>query len=327
MIEQGVTQRAGVAGAGGRRLATVWTFFAALIFGLGVVLARLLGGALDASLVALVCLSGGGLLLAGWLALRGVSLAATARALSRADWWNLLLLAVVGTALPLLCVVAGFPRTSAVTGGFLMQLNGVAALLFAVLLLGERIRLRQTLGIALLLFGSGLIVLAGGSAGGVLAGGSGLGDLLVALGAVGIGFGYIPAKRLAERVETLPVTALRLLVGAASIAPVVVVELIVNRQGLLWRPTLGVVLVVLPLYIVSNFCLAYLSQQEGLRLLQAWEVAAIMQMVPLFTVVFALVLLGERVNAWQVFGGLLALGGGLVVAVGEASAPGAGKVE
>ena len=245
-----------VAGTGGRQLAAVWTFCAALIFGLGVVLARLLGGALDASLVALVCLSGGGLLLTGWLALRGVSLAAIARVFTRADWWNLVLLACVGTALPLLCVVAGFPRTSAVTGGFLMQLNGVAGLLFAVVLLGERIRWRQMFGIILLLLGSALIVLMGGSAGGGLSGGSGMGDLLVALGAVGIGFGFIPAKRLAERVDTLPVTALRLLVGAVSIAPVVAVELIVNRQGLLWRPSLTVVLVVLPLYIVSNFCLA-----------------------------------------------------------------------
>lgn len=307
-------------GAGGRQLASVWTFLAAVIFGLGVVLARLLGGAIDATLVALVCLGGGGLLLAGWLQLTGTSLAATARALSRADWVNLLLLAFVGTALPLLCVVSGFPRTTAVTGGFLIQLNGVAGLFFAVVLLGERIRLRQTWGIALLLVGSALIVVAGapGGLGAGLAGGSGLGDLLVAFGAVCIGFGFIPAKRLSERVDTLPLTALRLLVGAASIVPVVVVELLVNRQGLLWRPSIVVGAVVLPLYIVLNFCIAYLSQQEGLRLLKAWEVSAIMQTVPLFTVVFALVILHEQVGWLQVIGGLLAVGGGLAVAVGDA---------
>lgn len=310
-------------GAGGRQLATVWTFFAALIFGLGVVLARLLGDAIDASLVALVCLGIGGMLLAGWLRITGTSLAATVRALSRADWVDLILLAFVGTALPLLCVVAGFPRTSAVTGGFLIQLNGVAGLLFAVMLLGERIGSRQMLGIALLLLGSALIVLASapGGLGAGLAGGSGVGDLLVAFGAVCLGFGFIPAKRLAEHVETLPVTALRLLVGAATIVPVVAVELLVNRQGLFWRPSQTVLLIVLPLYIVLNFCLAYLSQQEGLRLLKAWEVAAIMQTVPLFTVVFALLILHEGITPLQVIGGLLALGGGLVVAVAGTGAP------
>lgn len=319
-IRNSLVRSAQSIGAGGRQLATVWTFFAAIIFGLGVVLARLLGDAIDATLVSLICLAGGGLLLAGWLRVAGISLAATVRALSRSDWVNLVLLAFVGTALPLLCVVAGFPRTSAVTGGFLIQLNGVAGLLFAVLLLGERIGSRQMVGIALLLLGSALIVLAGasGGLGAGLAGGSGLGDLLVAFGAVCIGFGFIPAKRLAEHVETLPVTALRLLVGAATIVPVVAVELLVNRQGLLWQPSQTVLLVVLPLYIVLNFCLAYLSQQEGLRLLKAWEVAAIMQTVPLFTVVFALVILHEGITPLQIIGGLLALGGGLVVAVAGA---------
>ena len=292
---------------------------AALIFGLGVVLARFLGGAIDATLVALLCLGAGGLLLTGWLALTGTSLFATLAAFMRRDWLDLVLLAFVGTALPLLCVVVGLPQTSAVTGGFLLQLNGVAALLFAVVLLGERIRFRQGMGIVLLLLGSALIVLKGGAGGG-LGGGSATGDLLIVIGALGLGFGLIPAKRLAARADTLPLTALRLVVGALTVVPVVAVELIVARQtgqALLWRPSLATLLWILPLYIVTNFCLAYLSQQEGLRLLNAWEVAAINQATPLFTTVFALFILGERMTVVQAIGGLAALVGGLVVSLPE----------
>jgi drug/metabolite transporter (DMT)-like permease len=52
----------------------------------------------------------------------------------------------------------------------------------------------------------------------------------------------------------------------------------------------------LPLYIVTNFCLGYLSQQEGLRLLKAWEMAAILQTVPLFSTLFALLLLHDTMT-------------------------------
>lgn len=297
---------------------------AALMFGLGVVLARLLGGAIDATVVALLCLGAGGLLLTGWLALTGVRLRPAAAALTRADWINVFLLAFVGTGLPVVCVVTGFPRTSAVVGGFLLQLNGVAALLFAVALLGERVRFRQITGILLLLVGSALVVFKGGP-GAILGANGGLGDALILIGAVGIGFGLIPAKRLTGRIDTLPLTALRLLVGAASVAPIAVIGLVVARQtghALLWRPTLVTLLVVLPLYVVTNFCLGYLGQQEGLRLLKAWEVGAIVQTVPLFTAVFAFAILGERVTLLQALGGVVSLAGGVVV-----SLPGAGSRE
>jgi drug/metabolite transporter (DMT)-like permease len=177
-------------------------------------------------------------------------------------------------------IVAGFARTSALEGGFLLQLNGVAALIFALLLLRERIRLRQGFGILLLLFGSVLVVLMG-SQGGV-SGSSVLGDLMILGGAIGLGFGFIPAKRLTERIETLPLTAARLLLGAGTVLPVLVFRLLVGAHTLLWQPTLTTLWVTLPVYILTNFCLGYLSQQEGLNLLKAWEMAAIMQTVPLF---------------------------------------------
>lgn len=146
-------------------------------------------------------------------------------------------------------------------------------------------------------------------------GSAGLGDLMILAGAVGLGFGLIPAKRLAPRVDTLPLTALRLLMGAVTLLPVVVFQLIVAGHALLWQPSLITLLLVLPTYILTNFCLGYLSQQEGLRLLKAWEVGAITQTVPLFSTTFALLLLHDTMTLLQVCGGLLALLGGIVVSL------------
>ena len=297
----------------------------ALMFGLGAVLAQLVGQSMDATIVSLFALAGGGLLLSACLALAGTPLIAASQAsgrgllaLKRRDWIDLLLLSGVGTAFPLLLIVGGLQLTSALVGGFLLQLNGVAALLFAVLLLRERIRWKQMFGIALLLAGSVLVIFK--SASGVAWSSGLLGDLLIFLGAVGLGFGFVPAKRLSTRVETLPLTAYRLLIGAVIIVPVLIVHLLTAPHGLLWQPS-PMFWGILALYIVTSFCLGYLAQQEGFRLLKAWEMGAMMQTVPLFSTVFALLLLHDSMTLLQVAGGLIAISGGLVVVLSDRARP------
>jgi drug/metabolite transporter (DMT)-like permease len=291
-----------------------YSLTASLMFGLGVVLAKFLSGEIDAALVAFLCLAFGGLLLSGVLLVTGNQLFQKLSDLKFRDWIDLFLLSCVGTALPLLFIVIGFTHASALEGGFILQLNGVAALIFAVLLLRERIRLRQSLGILLLLLGSTLVIFKGTQGGGTERGG--LGDLFILAGAIGLGFGFIPAKRLSERVETLQLTALRLLLGAATLVPVAAFQLIVEAHSLLWQPSLNTVWV-LSLYILTSFCLGYLSQQAGFRLLKAWEMAAIMQTVPLFSTMFALLLLHDTITPVQALGGLLAVFGGIIVSLSE----------
>jgi drug/metabolite transporter (DMT)-like permease len=292
---------------------TGYALTASLMFGFGVVLAKLLSGEIDAVLVAFLSLSIGGLLLTGFLLFTGNSLFHNLSVLNRADWINIFLLACIGTALPLLLIVAGFTRTSALEGGFILQLNGIAALIFALLLLSERFRLRQSLGILLLLVGSTLVVLKGSQGGGDWTGG-GLGNLLILAGAIGLGFGFIPAKRLSERIETLQLTALRLLLGAATLLPIVAFQILFESQSLLWQPSFTS-LWALPVYILTSFCLGYLSQQAGFRLLKAWEMATLMQTVPLFSTIFAVLMLHDTITPMQAVGGFLAVLGGIIASL------------
>jgi len=292
---------------------TGYALIASLMFGFGVILAKLLSGELDAVLVAFLSLSIGGLLLTTYLLFTGNSIFHNLSMLNRADWIHIFLLSCIGTALPLLFIVAGFTHTSALEGGFILQLNGMAALIFALLLLHERFRLRQGLGILLLLVGSMLVVLKG-TQGGVDWNSGSLGNLLILTGAIGIGFGFIPAKRLSERVETLQLTALRLLLGAATLLPIVAFQLFFQSRSLLWQPTFTS-LWALPIYILTSFCLGYLSQQAGFRLLKAWEMATIMQTVPLFSTIFAVLLLHDTITPLQAVGGFLAVLGGVIASL------------
>jgi drug/metabolite transporter (DMT)-like permease len=284
------------------------------MFGLGAVLAKMASEEVAATLIACVALLGGGLLLTGLLALLGRPAFQGLARLRRGEWLDLLLLALLGTALPLWLMVAGLAQTSALVGGFLLQFVGVAALLFGVLLLGERLRPLQGLGMLLLLAGGVLVVLR--SAQSLSWGGTLLGDLLVLAGATGLGFGFIPARRLGQRCAVLPLTTWRLLIGGLALLLLACIQMLAAGTALLWRPSPALLWVV-PLYIVTNFCLAYVAQQEGLRLLKAWEVGALAQSVPLFSTCFSLLLLHESLTPLQTLGALLTVLGGLIIALSE----------
>jgi drug/metabolite transporter (DMT)-like permease len=288
-----------------------YALVASLLLGLGAVFAQLVGKEMDATVVAIVALAVGSLLLAVGLMFTGISLAKALHTFNLRDSIDLFLLSFFGTALPLLLIVAGFARTSALVGGFLLQLNGLAAVFFAVLLLRERIHLKQCVGIVLLLLGGSLVVFKGTQ--GIAWGSGGMGDLLILAGALGIGFGFIPAKRLTERIDPLPLTAIRLLIGACTLVPILALQLLIGNHIIHWQPSLTTLWIVLPIYIITNFCLGYLAQQAGLRLLKAWEMAGIMQTVPLFSTAAALLFLHDSLTLVQAVGGLIAIIGGVVV--------------
>src|ERR1700730_6606311 len=84
-----------------------------------------------------------------------------------------------------------------------------------------------------------------------------------------------------------------------------------------WEPVSWSIAWTLALYIVTSYCVGYITQQAGLRFLKAWEASAILQTIPLFTTFFALVLLHETPTLLQAGGGVLVIVGGVIVARGE----------
>jgi drug/metabolite transporter (DMT)-like permease len=198
------------------------------------------------------------------------------------------------------------PQTSAITGSFLLQLQAPAALIFAVVLLKEKMTWKQLVGIALLLVGSLLVILR--DLHGPIEMKGGLGDVFVLIAAVGIGFSYIPGKRLTEHGDALQINLLRLFVASFLLIPFLALQ----ANGLT-VPFSWSVIGVLVIYIVANFGVGYILLQVGLSLLQAWEASAITQTLPLFSTFFALLLLHESLTLLQIVGGGIILAGGFLV--------------
>jgi len=275
----------------------------ACMFGLGAVLAKLLGEAFTPFFVSWLALLGGGLCIFACQVLRRKPLLPR---LTRTGRIDLLLLASIGTALPLVCVIVGLPQTSAITGSFLLQLQAPAALIFALLLLKEKITWKQLVGIALLLVGSLLVILRNLHGPIEITGGQG--DLFVLIGAIGIGFAYIPGKRLTGQGDALQINLLRLFVASFLLLPFLTLQ----ANGLI-VPFSWSIIGVLVIYIVANFGIGYILLQVGLSLLQAWEASVITLTLPLFATFFAVLLLHESLTLLQIIGGCIILAGGFLL--------------
>jgi drug/metabolite transporter (DMT)-like permease len=273
------------------------------LFGLGIVLATLIGETFQPIFASWLALLGGGLCICACQLLRCKPLLPR---LTRASWGDLLLFASIGTALPLVCVIIGLPQTNAITGSFLLQLQTPVALVCALFLLKENIVWKQLAGIVLLLVGSLLVILRHSF--GSLQIGGGQGNLFVLIAAVGIGFSYISAKRLSEHGDALQINLLRLLIGSCFLLP-----LLPFQAHTLLVPRSWFLIGVLALYIVANFVIAYVLLQLSLSLLQAWEASATLQTLPVFSTAFAVLLLHESVTLLQLIGGCIILVGGLLV--------------
>ncbi|MFE2106496.1 DMT family transporter [Kitasatospora sp. NPDC059463] len=274
----------------------------AAFFGAGAVLANRVTREIDPLLTTELNLSIGAVLLAGRLAVRRRPLVPSG--LGGRDWLRLGFVSVVGTGLSLALVISGLSRTSPVNGGFLIQLQGPTAVLASVLLLGDRLRARQSAGLAVTLAGGVLVVLRDPGAGFT---GVGSGDALVLAGAVLAGLAFLPAKALMATVPAPLLALWRLVPAAVVLLPV----LLLAPGPLRWHPTAGTLGLQL-LLAVTNFCLAYVTLHLALERLRPWETASVLQLEPAFTVLVALLALGLAPTALQLLGGALMIGGGLL---------------
>lgn len=284
------------------------TLFTSGAFGLGTILGKLADSALNPFLVSSLNFFIGGLLLLLYLAWRKVKLFPR---LSRRDWLNVLLLSVFGTGLPACSIIYGLGLTSAIKAGFLLQLQGIMAILFAVLFLREKLSWKQTAGMLLLLVGSFFVILKDFQTSFWSA--FTLGDGLIILGSIGFGFAIIPSKKLATKIDSLPLTVWKLLISA-----IVTFPLLLTQHDFLPTQLPVFLLWLMPIYIISNFCLAYIAQQEGLKHLQAWESATIMQTTPIFSTLSAILILSDTLSPLQMVGGGVILVGGCVIALSQA---------
>jgi drug/metabolite transporter (DMT)-like permease len=227
---------------------------------------------------------------------------------NRRDLLLLLALGALGNGVYQTLFIEGLARTRAGEAALVVGASPALMAIFARMRGIERVDQRRAVGIALSMFGVGLVVFGRATSGESAAGGSLFGDLLVLCGAVCWAVYTVLLIPFTKRVSGFWVIALNLIGGATVLA-------VVGARGILsvnWMTLPGVAWAAILYSGLGGLVIAYIFWLYGIRKLGPTRTALYGNLQPLIALLFAWLTLGEIPTAWQALGAGTIVGGVLL---------------
>ena len=216
------------------------------------------------------------------------------------SWTVAIVLGVLEPGVSYLLEATGLTQTGAVDGSLISGLEPALVVLLAAFLLREAIGLSTVMAILLGLGGVALIVDSGGTT-------SAVGDLLLAGGVLAASLYSIVAKRFDDDSDALAVT-----VGQFTAASILCTSILAGRSAvagtmpdLTAAPVYWVVAIAVG---VLGFAASFLIYNRVLFTCEAGWTAIVLNLIPVFGLLAAVGILGERLSPRSGLGALL-LGG------------------
>ena len=212
-----------------------------------------------------------------------------------------MLLGLLEPCLSFLFVNLGLDRTSASSAAILIALEAPAGALIAAAVLRERLSVRGAIAIGITVAGAGFIGVGGGGQASLS------GNLLVALGSLCAGGFTVAARRLAPDTPALTMAARQFLISVPMGMPLVLAGWLsggseLGRAG-------PVVLAAAILTGLLGSALAFWLFGLGLARVSVATASTLLNLVPVFGVLFAVVFLGDGLALTVLVGGALVLAG------------------
>jgi drug/metabolite transporter (DMT)-like permease len=237
---------------------------------------------------------------------------------ARADWGRLAVVALVGVTGFNTLFFRGLSLAPASDAGMIIPtMSPIFTAMAGMLFLGEGARFGRVVGLAVSLAGAVLffgdvLLHSEGQAGRVL------GDAALVGAAMCWAATSILSRPLSVRIGVLPTSAWTIFLGS-------IVLLLLSSPMLAavpWGRLTGRFWIVLAYVVVFPTVIAYILWLEGIRVIGSGPATTFMFLAPVFALLIAAALLGERPTALQGAGGaLMLLGVGLVNRPGEGRTP------
>lgn len=234
--------------------------------------------------------------------------------IERADWPRLVLVGFLGIAVMGLGMVYAQRFISAGVSSLIVTLNPIFTALLAYLLLGQALTRRQAGGVALAMTGL-LVVMLLGAPGARFSVANVLGVLLMACAPLTWAFYTVLSKPLLATYPSLHVAAYTTIAGATPFLALPALRPgLPGRLGELdargWAAVLFTTLL--------SFVVAYVLWYRGLRVLTPSQTAVYVYLVPVFGLLSAWLVLGERPTVYLLLGGATILAGVVLTNSGRA---------
>jgi drug/metabolite transporter (DMT)-like permease len=233
---------------------------------------------------------------------------------ARKDVLALLALGALGNGIYQVFFVEGLARTRAGEAALVVGASPALMAVFARIRGIERVDTRRAIGIALSVFGVGLVVLGRAVSGGGSSGGSLFGDLLVLCGAICWAIYTVLVIPYTKRISGFWIIALNLIGGSLILVAVGARQLL----SVSWFTLPGIAWATILYSGLGGLVLAYMFWLYGIRRLGPTRTALYGNLQPLIALLFAWLTLGEVPALWQLVGAATIVGGVLLTRV-EAS--------
>jgi drug/metabolite transporter (DMT)-like permease len=215
--------------------------------------------------------------------------------------------AMVGTVATSLTLTFGLTRIDAIAGTILLQTEPVYSLVLATVLIGERPSWRQLLATATILLGIGSVFGAAGEFSPLWAAG------LVFCTPLFWQASHVMGLKMMPPLGPVTVTAGRMIYGAIAMAAMLLIGRPATLAQLASIPAIAVIL-------AAGFFVYFLSSLTWYgaisRLSLAWTTALVVPGIPMLSILFAVIFLGEHATRREIIGVMIAISGVLALVLG-----------
>jgi drug/metabolite transporter (DMT)-like permease len=221
----------------------------------------------------------------------------------RRDWWPLILTGFLSVFVYQTCFFQGMSRTGAVNGALVISANPMMTAFLAAVLLRERLRPMQWLGIALSFAGE-CVVISRGSWHSLVTLDVNRGDLLLLVAVLSWALNSLYIRRLGGRISPLVLSAWSCLFGGLFLLPFGWFE---PPTGFPGQWSWLVIAIVLYLAVPST-AITSIWWYDGIEKIGPSRTAIFVNLVPVFAMLFAL-LTGKVIEPNQLLGAALVICG------------------
>jgi len=217
---------------------------------------------------------------------------------------TLLAMSMSGTVTTSLLLIYGFRQINAVAGVILMQSEPVYSLVLSTIVLGERPSMRQFVATAAILLGIGS-VFVGGSVFSPLSA-----ALLIFVTPLFWQISHVLGLRVMPPLTPASITGARFIFASSVFVPVA----LATSSGAIHQlaePKLLAIVFLIGFFVYFLSALTWYGAISRLSL--SWTTALVVPGVPLLSILFAIAFLGERPDAHELFGVMVAIAGVLAL--------------
>jgi drug/metabolite transporter (DMT)-like permease len=220
---------------------------------------------------------------------------------------RLFAMSMSGTVMTSLTLIYGMRHIDAIAGVILLETEPVYSLVLSVIVVGERPSPRQLLATATILLGIGSVFWAGNSFSPIFA------AMLVFVTPFFWQTSHVIGLRVMPPLTPISVAGARFIFATCIFIPMFILRSGASLAALR-DPRLLLVIVAIGFFVYFLSALTWYGAISRLSL--SWTTALVVPGVPLFSMLFAMIFLGEHPTSREVIGVLIAVGGVLALVLG-----------